>query len=271
VIAAAVREDWTGLPSVLIPAGIAAGFYLRGWLRLRRRGRRDLADGGRATLFGLGLLVAVAALGSPLDSLAVNRLLSAHMLQHVLIGDAAPALLLAGVRGPLFFFVIPAGILVPLAHTGWLRRLLSTVTRPTVAFALWATNLAVWHVPALYDAAIRNPAVHALEHACWFTAGLLVWTLLIDPAGRRRLSLAEKLGFCVVLFAAGQILTDVLVFSFTPLYPAYSGAYGLSALTDQRLAGVVMMAEQVLALGTLALLLLRPRLRTGRAELAVLV
>ena len=271
VTAAAVREDWASLPSVLIPAGIAAGFYAQGWLRLRRRGRHDLADGGRATMFGLGLFVAVVALGSALDSLAANDLLSAHMLQHVLIGDLSPALLLAGMRGPLFFFVLPPSVLVPLAHTHWLRRLLSTLTRPVVAFALWATNLAVWHVPALYDAAIRHPAVHAVEHACWFVAGLLVWSLLIDPAGRKRLSLGGKLGLCVALFAAGQILTDVLVFSFSPLYPAYAGAYGLSALTDQRLAGVVMMAEQVLVLGVFALLLLRPRLRQGRAELAASV
>ena len=78
-----------------------------------------------------------------------------------------------------------------------------------------------------------------------------------------------RLVFAASMFAAGQILTDVLVFSFTPLYPAYHGAYGLSAVTDQQLAGIVMMVEQLATLGTCVALLLRPRWsRSRRARLA---
>jgi cytochrome c oxidase assembly factor CtaG len=116
-------------------------------------------------------------------------------------------------------------------------------------------------VPRFYDAALRHPALHDFEHACWLVAGVLVWTLLGDPAGHGRLSVGGRIAFAAALFAAGQILTDVLVFSFTSLYPAYAGAYGLSAVTDQQLAGVVMMVEQLLTLGTLGALLLQPRLR----------
>jgi cytochrome c oxidase assembly factor CtaG len=88
--------------------------------------------------------------------------------------------------------------------------------------------------------------------------------LLIDPAGHGRLTVGARLALAVALFAAGQVLTDVLVFSFRALYPAYDGADGLSAVRDQQLAGVVMMAEQLLTLGTLAVFLLRPRIRAAR-------
>ena len=256
---------WETPPAVLVPAGIAAALAAQAFLRLRRRGRGDLASWGRAALFAAGLGAAVLALVSPIDGIGEDELLSVHMLQHVLIGDLAPALLLVGLRGPLLFFLLPAAVLGPLARASRLRAALRTLTRPRVAFALWAANLAVWHVPWLYDAALRHRALHDFEHACWLATGLLVWTLLVDPAGHRQLSVGGRLALAVGMFAAGQVLTDVLVFSFTPLYPAYTGAHGLSAVTDQQLAGVVMMAEQLLTLGTLGLILLRPRLH-GRAE-----
>ena len=75
--------------------------------------------------------------------------------------------------------------------------------------------------------------------------GILVWTLLVDPGAHKRLSVGGRVALAASMFAAGQILTDVLVFSFTPLYPFYHGAYGISALTDQQLAGIVMMVEQL--------------------------
>jgi cytochrome c oxidase assembly factor CtaG len=248
-----------------IAAAVVAGtLFIRAFFRLRSRSRDDLAGWSRAALFWLGISIALGALVSPLDRLAHDDLLSAHMAQHVLVGDLAPALLVVALRGPLLFFLVPAPVLGPLARASWVRLLLSTLTRPQVAFALWALNLAVWHVPALYDAALRHAALHDFEHACWFTAGVVVWILLVDPAGHERLTTGGRLALAVALFAAGQVLTDVLVFSFTPLYPAYAGAYGLSAVTDQQLAGVVMMAEQLLTLGTLAAVLLRPRLRATR-------
>src|SRR2546423_11530446 len=92
-------------------------------------------------------------------------------------------------------------------------------------------------------------------------AGLRDWILLIDPGTHRRLGTAGRVAFGAAMFGAGQVLTSVLVFTFHPLYPLYRGAYGVSALTDQKLAGIVMMAEQLVVLGTFAYLLLRPRIR----------
>jgi cytochrome c oxidase assembly factor CtaG len=141
------------------------------------------------------------------------------------------------------------------------RSALGTLLRPRVAFALWAANLALWHVPAFYDAALRHPALHDFEHTCWVLAGLLVWTLLVDPGSHRRLTVGGRVALAAALFACGQVLTDVLVFSFQSLYPFYLGAYGLSPVTDQQIAGVVMMADQLLTLGVLVFFLLRHRVQ----------
>jgi putative membrane protein len=259
---------WSAPPAVLAATGLAIVLFAQGWLRLRRRGRPDLASWWRVALFTAGLAVALAGLMTPIDSLGEDDLLSMHMLQHVLIGDVSPALLITAVRGPLLVFLLPAPVLAPLARNGAVRAVLGTLLRPRVAFGLWAANLGIWHIPALYDSALAHPLVHDLEHACWVAAGLLVWTLLVDPGSHRRLTVGGRVALAVAMFAAGQVLTDVLVFSFHALYPAYTGAYGLSAVTDQQLAGLVMMAEQLLTLGTLVALLLRPRLRAARVATA---
>jgi putative membrane protein len=186
------------------------------------------------------------------------------MGQHVLIGDLAPALMTVAVRGPLLVFLLPAPLLAPLARSSTVRGALSALLRPRVAFGLWASNLAIWHVPYLYDLALRHQALHDFEHLCWVFCALLVWSLLVDPGAHRRLTVGGRIALAATMFAAGQVLTDVLVFSFHPLYPAYRGAYGISALTDQKLSGLAMMVEQLLTLGTLAVVLLRHRVRARR-------
>jgi putative membrane protein len=255
---------WSAQPSVLAPAAIAAGLFLQGWLRLRRRGRADLADRRRLALFAAGLVVVLAGLVSPIDTIGEEHLLWVHMLQHVLIGDAGIALLVASVRGPLHVFLLPPRVIGPIARRRGVRAVVSFLLRPQVAFPLWAVNLAVWHIPSLYDTAILHPLLHDFEHFCWMLAGVLVWTLLVDPGSHRRLTNGGRIALAAAMFACGQVLTDVFVFSFHPLYPLYRGAYGFSAVGDQKLAGVVMMAEQLVVLGTFAFLVLRPRLRNAR-------
>jgi putative membrane protein len=238
-------------------AVVAALLFAQGMLRLRQRGRADIAGWDRAALFALGIAVSVVALVGPIDRLA-EKDLSVHMLQHVLIGDLSPALMIVAVRGPLLVFLLPAQVLAPLARSALLRSVLSTVLQPRVAFGFWAANLAIWHVPYLYDLALRHDGVHYFEHACWVVAGLIVWTLLVDPGSHRRLTVGGRIALAAAMFAAGQVLTDVLVFSFHPLYPAYPDR------TDQQLAGIAMMVEQMVTLGTLAFVLLRPRMRAAR-------
>jgi putative membrane protein len=243
----------------VIAAAVAALLFLQAVVRLRRRGRPDLAGWDRIVLFGAGLGVTLFALIGPLDRLADEKLLSAHMGQHVLIGDLGPALMVTALRGPLLVFFLPAAILAPLARNTRVRGVFGTLLKPRVAFSLWAANLAIWHIPYLYDLALRHDRLHNFEHVCWVFCGFLVWTLLVDPGSHRRLTVGGRVALAAAMFAAGMILSDVLVFSFTPLYPFYHGAYGISALTDQQLAGIVMTAEQLVTLGICVALILRPR------------
>jgi cytochrome c oxidase assembly factor CtaG len=252
----------------VIAAVVAAAFFAQAVVRLRRRGRADLAGWDRIALFAAGLGVSLFAVVGPLDRLADDKLLSAHMAQHVLIGDLGPALMIVALRGPLLVFFLPAAVLAPLARSGRVRAVVGTLLRPKIAFALWAANLAIWHLPYLYDLALAHQGLHDFEHLCWTFTGVLMWTLLVDPGSHRRLTVGGRVALAAAMFATGQILTDVLVFSFASLYPAYHGAYGISAVTDQQLAGIVMMVEQLLTLGTCVALLLLPRWNGQRTQLA---
>jgi cytochrome c oxidase assembly factor CtaG len=253
-------STWETPPAVLFGAALALVLFAQAFVRLRRR-RPDHAPWSRALLFAAGLALLVLPLVSPLDHLGDEELLSAHMLQHVLIGDAAPALLLVAVRGPLLFFLLPPVLLRPLAAFRPLRALLSVLLIPLVSLALWTVTIYAWHIPAAYDYAAAHQTVHNLEHLTFFLAGLLVWTQLVDPARHGRLRRPQRVFFALGMLALSQPLVDALLFTTGTAYSRYTGAHGISALTDQRLAGVVMMTEQLLTLGICVALLLRPYVR----------
>jgi cytochrome c oxidase assembly factor CtaG len=251
-------NEWQLDPGVLAGAGVALAFFAQGWVRLRRRGR---AGWDRAALFCLGVAVATLALVSPLHEIGETSLLSAHMLQHVALGDIAPALLVVALRGPLTFFFLPADVLRTLARVRPLRRALSWLLRPKVSFGVWALTLGLWHMPAAYDYALTHPLAHELEHVSFMTGGLLVWAQLVDPARRQALTRSGRLAYAGCLFAAGSALADVLVFAPGPLFPSYNPApeplLGLSPRGDQQLAGLVMLVEQAAALALCTAFLLR--------------
>jgi len=263
-----LTQPWAAEPLVTALAAMAAVCFVQGFLRLRRRGRKDHAPWTRAALFSTGLALLVLPLVSPLDELADRYLLSAHMLEHVLIADAAIALILVSLRGPLLYFAVPESLLRALGHKRWLRGAAAWLIRPKVALIAWAAAFGLWHIPAAYDYAARHPIAHDLEHASFLFAGLLVWTILVDPARHGSVSRGRRLAMIVVLFALGTAIADVLIFSPTTLYPFYADqphrAFGLSPLRDQQLAGLVMLVEQALTLGTCAALLLWPELKARR-------
>jgi putative membrane protein len=240
-------------PLVLGGAALALILYLRAWLRLRRRGRRDHASIGRLVLFTSGVSLAVLALVSPVDPIGEQYLLSVHMLQHVMLGDSAPALILLGLRGPLSLLIVPRVALRRIARVGWLRRLGSLLLRPAIALGLWAIVYAAWHVPGAYDYALAHQTVHDLEHVSFLLVGLLVWTLLIEPLPHPRHGLRVRILVALALFTLGTVLADILILTPHALYHAYATQpdrlFGLSPVTDQRLAGAVMMIEQLVSVG----------------------
>lgn len=219
---------------------------MRGFARARSRPRRR-PGWDRAALFAAGLATGFAALVHLHEP--AQRLASAHMLQHVLIGDLAPLLVLLALRGPLFHAVLPRTFRRALA-----RRPLRTLLRPGPSFLAWVALLWVWHIPVVYDAALRSEPLHALEHVSFALGGLLLWNLLLDPAGRRQPALWTSLAYALAAMVAAQLLVMTLVVSYRPLY-----AYGDAG--DQSLAGLVMALEQFATLGAFALVRLRAHFR----------
>jgi putative membrane protein len=251
---------WSFQPLVLGSALVAIAFFLHGWRRLHRR-RADLAPWTRIPLFVTGVVVTVLAIVSPIDAIGERYLQSVHMLQHVLIADLGIALTVLAVRGPLTVFFLPRDLLVPLARVGWLRRLVHFLLRPGISYVVWVVVLVTWHVPAFYEAALHHPFWHDVMHASFVLGGLLIWTQIIDPSRHHRLTLSERVGYTALVFCTGQIMAYVILFDYRPLFSTYVDEpvrlLGLSPLTDQKLAGVVMMIEQVATVGLAFLILLR--------------
>jgi cytochrome c oxidase assembly factor CtaG len=263
---------WSFQPVIIGGGFVAIAFFLHGWLRLHRR-RADLAPWTRIPLFVTGVLVTVLAIVSPIDAIGESYLQSVHMLQHVLIADLGIALTIVAIRGPLTVFFLPRDLLVPLARMQWLRSTLRFLLRPGVSYAVWVIALAAWHVPRFYEAALHSYLWHSLMHVSFILAGILIWTQIVDPSRHGRLTVGERLGFTALIFWTSQVLSYVILFDPSPLFSTYVDQpvrlLGLSPLTDQKIAGVVMMVEQVLTVGLAFVLLLRANQRR-RAELLTL-
>jgi cytochrome c oxidase assembly factor CtaG len=206
----------------------------------------------RIAAFAAGLAVVAAALVSPVDTLGEERLFSVHMLQHLLLGDVAPLLVVLGLDGRL---------LRPLLAQPLLRRL-RVLAHPLVALPLWAFEFCAWHVPALFDAALRNDGVHAAQHVLFFTLGTLLWAALLEPLpGPAWFSAVWKLPYVLAMWLVMLALSQVFLWSGHVYYAPYvhdPRTWGLSALDDQRAGGGVMLVESSLTmLGALVWLLLR--------------
>jgi putative membrane protein len=245
-----VLTHWSVDPGKLLPFAIAAFLYWRRALTLRHRGTP--VAGWRQGLFGLGLVLFLAAVASPIDWLGEERLFSFHMLQHVLLGDLAALCVVAGLTGPM---------LRPVLALGAVERL-RFLAHPLVALPLWAANLFAWHIPAAYEAALGNGGVHVLQHLCFFTFGALMWAPVVEILpGPMWFGTGWKLGYIVVVRLLETVLGNVFLWAGTVVYAAYEDAprlWGLSPLADQGIAGGVMMIEgSLVTIGALAWLFLR--------------
>jgi len=217
----------------------------------------------RQFAFLAGLVVLAVALVSPLDRLS-DELLTFHMIQHLLIMDVAALLIVFGLTGPV---IQP---LLKMRGFRWTRHL----GNPILALAIWATLLYAWHIPALYQAAtFDSNLVHALQHSSFFLAGLAFWMALLGPLPKPAwFGAAASAGFAAAVRLVGAVLANVLMWSGTVIYGDYGPTQaerGVSVLSDQGTAGVVMMAEStVVTLGVLTWLILRWANRdTERQEL----
>lgn len=217
------------------------GVLLVGALYWRRA--RTLAGRGRPVPrrrwlpFALGLLTILVALVSPVDTIGETRLFSVHMLQHLLLGDVAALLLVLGLDGRL---------LRPLLQIRVVHRL-RVLAHPLVALPLWAANFSVWHVPALFDAALRNDAIHALQHSLFVVFGMLLWAALLEPLpGPAWFSAPWKIPYVVCMWLVMLVLSQIFIWSSHAYYAPYvhdPRLWGLTALQDQKAGGGVMLVE----------------------------
>jgi putative membrane protein len=213
----------------------------------------------RTGVFFLGIATLLFALVPALEVIAAD-LFSVHMLQHVLLTTIGPPLLFIGepVR-PLLFglpHVVRARVVRPLVRSGSVRGLVHFLRHPLVAVVLFVGGVYLWHWPALYDAAVEDARIHVLEHAHFFGAAMLFWSVVIDPVPfRGTLPYAARIIYLLLAGAAqNTLLGGILSFSTRLLYPHYADRtvqYGLDALTDQRIGGALMwvIGDAVFLLG----------------------
>ncbi len=236
--------NWTFEPPVLAGIAVLAVLYALAWRRGRATGSPHRPGYGRLTLFASGLLVILAALVSPIDDLG-DQLLVMHMVQHVLLIDIAPILLILGLTKVLLRPVTRRVHAVE-QRAGYLAH-------PAFAVVAYVGFMWAWHVPAMYDAALHNTTVHALEHLCFFAAGALYWWHLLSPIrSRYRLTGLGPVAYMVATKLLVGLLGILLAFAPTVIYPYYAGHphyWGLSPHTDQSMAGLVMALEQSVVMG----------------------
>jgi putative copper resistance protein D len=198
-----------------------------------------------------GIALTSIGLMGPADAYA-DDLMSAHMVQHLLIADISAPLLLAGMRTPVLQFFLPRPVLVPLAHRHGLRRAFRAIRQPLPGMAIYIVVLYTWHMSFAFEAALRHPFVHALQHESFVIASVLVWWSVVEPKRRRLRGELWKIGQVIGCRLAGMFLAMAFIIARSPFYAGYYGdrarQHGLSPLTDQQVAGGIMMAIDLLTM-----------------------
>jgi putative membrane protein len=236
--------SWSFDPSVLLGVAALAAVYVTWWRRAREPGAPHPPGWGRLALYFGGLLAILVALVSPIDKLG-EQLLVMHMAQHLLLLDIVPILLILG---------LTKGLMRPATRrVQSIERRAGFFAHPVFAVLLYVGIMWLWHIPAMYDEALGNSWVHALEHVCFAVAGTLYWWHLISPIrSRHRMAGMGPIGYMVSTKLLVGVLGIVLAFapaSFYPFYAHHPHYWGLSPSEDQSMAGLEMALEQSIVMG----------------------
>jgi putative membrane protein len=234
---------WQDLPLLLLLGGVYALGLRALW---QRAGVGNGISRGQAAVFGMGLIVLFIALVSPLDALS-DELFSAHMVQH---------LLMVLVAAPFFAigrFTLATAWAFPSRWTSriWKEwkwgQVWNFLTRPMVVFLLHNAAIWIWHMPRLYEASVRNEGIHFLEHFSFFFTAFLFWQVFADLTENIRMRRTARFGLGIFMIFGTMLVSGFLgvLITFSPYiwYPVYdheTALYGLTALEDQQLAGVIM-------------------------------
>lgn len=229
-------RGWQPLWGVDAAAALAALLYLIA----ARRGRRRWP--ARATVaFIAGIACAVVAVQSGIGAYD-DRMLSDHMVQHLILLELAPLLLAAGRPVIVLLRTTP-----PTARPRVARRLraLRPISHPATCLAVFTAVVLASHLPAFYDATVRHPLLHDGEHAIYLAAGLLMWLPVLDgdPVAGRRLDGFSRLAYVIAAMVPMAVIGAYLNRATSLVYPAYAEparVLGISAVSDQQHAGAIM-------------------------------
>jgi cytochrome c oxidase assembly factor CtaG len=238
-------------PLFVVLAVAAVVLYVRAW-------RAAPGATWRAWCFGAGIVLIVGALNSPLGTIALEYLVLFHLLQNVIISDWAPPLLLLGLTGPMRAAIARRG-----------GRPFARLVHPAVALPVWLVGWYVVHLAPVYDAAVRNPVLLAVEHAVLIAIGLVFWWPVLVETPRAVATLV-RLAYVFAAFVGSAFLGIALTFSPT-VYGYYeelsTRLWGIGPAQDQNLGGILMSSEQALVfLAVIVWLLVRLLHEEAEAE-----
>lgn len=241
-----ILNEWTLPVWLTLSVLIAALLYVRGWLAIRKTRKEQFTD-MHLMSFLSGLVVLWLAIGSPMDGFA-DALLSAHMIEHLLLMSVVPPLLLYGMPVVPLLRGLPRVAVKrvggPLLRRRWLRALGHGLVKPPVAWLLMNVSLLGWHVPAAYNFALEHENWHVVEHLCFLSSSLLFWWCVLRPWPAKK----EEQNWGILLYlvtadAVNTMLSAFLAFCGRPVYSYYLthvNLFQVSQLDDQVLGAVVM-------------------------------
>jgi putative membrane protein len=242
----AIFTDWSPPLFVTTALILTAILYTRGWLAIRKTRPTQFPE-WRLAAFLLGLAVIWLAIASPLDGFA-DALLSAHMVEHLLLMSFVPPLLLLGAPVVPLLRGLPRPITVhilgPIIRIPALRRLGHLLTTPLIAWLIMNLSFLGWHIPTAYDFALDHEHWHEFEHACFLGASLLFWFPLIRPWPAR----AHYPGWHLLIYLVSAdivntALSAFLAFCDRPVYEYYlrePNPFHIAPLADQTTGAVIM-------------------------------
>src|ERR1700674_1456540 len=271
-----VLASWTVPIPLTLATILTAILYLRGWRHLRLVAANAI-PAWRAVSFIVGVFLIWLAVGSPL-ALLDEALLTAHMVQHLLLMTIAPALILTGAPVVPLLHGLPQrfvqSVLGPVFRWPLVQRIGRVLSQPSVCWLAAAAALVGWHIPAAFNLALQSGGGHIVEHSSFLVAGFLFWWPVIQPWPS--LPVWPSWSILLYLFSATlpcDILSAYLTFCDRVVYPAYLSTprlFGLSALEDQECAGALMWAcitiFFLIPAAELTLRLLGPRSSTTEFE-----
>jgi cytochrome c oxidase assembly factor CtaG len=271
----AAADAWNFEAGVVLPLAAFAALYAAGLARLW--GAAGIGAGierWRALSFAGGWAAMVLALMSPIDALS-DELSSVHMIQHELLMIAAAPLLVAGLPLIVALYALPWRARQAVAahvRRRHVRSVWAAVTAPVAVWLLHAAAVWLWHLPPLYQAALADARLHALEHASFFgTAMLFWWGMMRGRYGRMGYGVSVVYVFATALHTG--LLGAALTISPALWYGAYAATtarWGLTPLEDQQLAGLIMWVPAGLVFTTVGLVYFAAWLRESERRVRIL-